>query len=501
MKINRRKFVYVGIGAIIATASGTAITEYYLAPGYFSSLLSKWTCRQREGQLLRLSQTVKPETVTKVYLTKEDVASFSETDSDSLAVKVQLENISDIHLENVKLQHYGLGGFKFSNALLGSLDIPEEKYSAVTPSSVINDRIEFNFPNLPCGKGAILKLIYIPQPDAKDSDTVAEGIAQYYDEGWPNIQKPIDPCEGYYNVSSTATTAVRVKETKIQLVDLELQLFHDYHGDGAKQDDEPFITDVMFDVRDDKGNKILKEIKGNDNGIYRLDDLKEGRNYRLEFSNETIMKYRHIAISNEKFVGIGDYEFIANPEKTRIELGLMNGYLTLPFRRGTYCPISDYFDRGGGVGWRGHKSYRTHNGTDFPVESGKEVCSPASGKIIATEFGWPNNPNTRAPGPGTHEGGNYIAIYLDNNMQVLLYHLRELLVEPVQFGTPGRKVRRGEVIATAGNTGLFYGRKMTPHLHLTLSNFTQKPDWALGIDPFDDFNSSWTKDNDPQYPL
>ena len=481
----------------MAVASGAALTEYYLAPRYFSNLLSKWICRQKQGQLLRLNQTITPETATKTYLVKNDVASFSEADSNSLAATIQLENISDIQLENVRLQHYGLEGFKFSNALLGSPDIPEEKYSAISPSYESKDKVEFNLPNLPYGKKAMLKLVYTPQPDAMDSTSIAEGTARYYDEGWPNIQKPIDLCERYYDASSTARTTVKVKDVKLQLIDIELQLFHDYHGDGAKQDDEPVITDAVFDVRDDKGIKVLTGIDGNGNGIYRLDDLKEGENYRLEFSNETSRKYRHIAISNDEFLSIDNYEFMASPNKKKIELGLMNGFLTLPFEKGTYYHVSYYVDRGEGIGWEGHMSYRGHSGTDFQIYSGTKIVASAPGKIIATEFDWPRNPKTGGLAVGGRFPiGNYVAMDFDNGMRVLCGHLSKSLVNSVKFPDPfGQRVRRGEAIALSGSSGV-----LRPHVHFQLMYSNSTTEWSFGIDPFGEY-SAWTKDNDPQFPI
>ncbi|MEM3382130.1 MAG: peptidoglycan DD-metalloendopeptidase family protein [Candidatus Bathyarchaeia archaeon] len=296
---------------------------------------------------------------------------------------------------------------------------------------------------------------------------------------------------------------------------IEFHLFHDYHGDGVKQQDEPSISDAVIDVRDENNQDVLTGITCDRNGVYKINDLKEGK-YRLMFSTAVRAKYRYISVSNDRFYHVDyGYEFIANPTKTRFDIGLMNGYLTLPFEEGVKCPIFNYFDRGGGKGWNGRPATRYHGGVDFSVPMGTKVLAPAPGKIVAAEDGWPLNFATKYPRPGSFETGNYVIIDLDNNVRVMFKDLGRLLIQPVRFGKqPSYRVKRGEVIALSGDTGLNNYRRVPPHVHLEI--YPPRSDWTpyyahplefsfrdyfkYCSDPFDDTNSAWTKDNDPQYP-
>jgi len=495
--------------ATLATlVSGVAITEYYLIPRSISSLLSRLVCRQQQMQAIRLNQTVDPETVTKTHILKEDVARFSEVDSDSLTVTINIENISNIQLENLKLQYYGLKGFQFCSALLGSPDMTEEKYSTIFPSSESEDKVEFGLPNLPYGKKDILKLMYAPKQDATNSDTIVELTAQLYDEGWPIIPKPLDLCEGYRRVASSFSIPLRVKNVIRQLFDLRLYLFHDFHGDDAKQEDEPVITDAELDVYEMKSldytQKVLEGIKGNGNKIYKLDDLVEGKEYLFRFSDDTKRKFRYISISNEEFKGIDEYKFIANSEKSEVSLGLMVGPFTLPLLKGTkwYWGSTSFVDHGGLKDWKGgRQSHLNHRGTDFYIPANTPVVAAAPGKVIWAEDGWPNNPNYDIP-----YAGNELAIDHGYGLRTLYCHLNKLLVKERPFDPSyGEKVNRGQIIALSGDTG---DRSTigAPHLHFEVMNASYTGIWGNVLDPYrilwDKYSYSlWTKDNDPQYPI
>jgi hypothetical protein len=272
----------------------------------------------------------------------------------------------------------------------------------------------------------------------------------------------------------TPSPTPSLTKTPDRSVDLELQLFHDYHGDGVKQSDEPAITDAIFDVIDESGNNVLTAIKGNSNGIYRITDLEEGGEYRLCFSDVTKQKYRNISVSNNEFHISGSYDFIANLEKTKIDLGLMNGYLTLPFKKGVSYNMFYYFDVGGGRGWKGNPSYQSHTGTDFRVQESTRLLAAAPGVITKIDtLEWV---------------GNYVIIDFTNGCRAAYCHIKEPLVKE------GQKVRRGDVVALSGKTGT-----IEPHLHFQLMIIGGGP-WGYAIDPFGDV-SAWTKDNDPTYPI
>jgi len=488
LNMNRRKFFAIAIPTA-AVVGGAVATEYYIAPGAISQLISQYLSNKKTeptlpGNILKLYQNVAPETVNKVYLTKGSASKFSQSDSDLLSVTVNLENISDAQLENVDLENYGLKGFLYKYALLGNSNMEEKDFVNISP--IVNeDKVIFDLKSLPINGKSILKLIYIPQQEAQDSLVTSKATVKYKTQ----------------NLSLDASTDVKVKDVNRNLIDLELRLFHDYHGDGAKQEDEPVITDAVFDVRDYRDEKILTGIKGNGNGIYKIEDLKEGLKYRLSFSSETEKKYRYISISNNEFRSIGGYDFTANTEKTKVDLGIMNGYLTLPFEKNIFRSFLMYFDRGGARGWKGGPSYPGHVGTDFNMESGTKLVAPASGKIVAAFDDWPHSPETKVPDPGSTECGNFVMIALDNGMSIYCAHISKLLVDRSEFNQSAQRVKRGEGIALSGNTGIGFGKRNISHLHLGLMSSNNFVLWGGSHqDPFGEY-SAWTKNNDPQYSI
>lgn len=176
------------------------------------------------------------------------------------------------------------------------------------------------------GLGYLTKDYWLPKPDVSP---VASPAAT-------SIPQSPQPTITETTMSTTEST------TPSRLIDLELQLFHDFYGDGAKQHNEKSITEAVFNVLDEKGEKILIDVTGDSDGVYPLKNLKENHAYNLEFIDEE-KKYRHISISNSEFYTIDSYQFIADSNKTKIELGLMNGFLTLAFEReDSRCKLSFY---------------------------------------------------------------------------------------------------------------------------------------------------------------
>ncbi len=89
-------------------------------------------------------------------------------------------------------------------------------------------------------------------------------------------------------------------------------------------------------------------------------------------------------------------------------------------------------------------SYENHYGLDIAIKEGDPVKAAASGYVVYA--GW------------TYNMGNYIIIYHGDDYFTIYGHNQRNLVEQREY------VRRGEVIAQAGNTGLSSG----PHLHFEI---------------------------------
>jgi len=287
-----------------------------------------------------------------------------------------------------------------------------------------------------------------------------------------------------------AQTIEPLSTTPSDKVDLELLLFHDYHGDGVKQDDEPVITDASFDVIDENGEKVLEGIEGNGNGIYKLDDLVEGKKYSIQLTDA---KYEYISLSNIEFVSVNDYDFIANQYAAKESLGLMEGFLTLPFKKGTgeyrsrlYVNISHDSkpkDWKEGVQTYQRGDYK-HTGTDLFIRQGTPVLATAPGNIYYFKHARNN---------GT--GGHLLILEHMDGYYTVYNHLSEIRRGIFRRGL---FTGRGEIIGWSG-----IGTNGGQHLHFGV----QKP-YNNGIDPYRSLVpglgsevSLWTKDNNPQYPV
>lgn len=109
------------------------------------------------------------------------------------------------------------------------------------------------------------------------------------------------------------------------------------------------------------------------------------------------------------------------------------------------CPVDGVTSSG--FGYRMHPIENTvkfHYGTDFAVNTGTEVKAFADGTVVAA---------------GNSESyGKYVEIDHGNGYRTLYAHCSELLIV-------GGEVKRGEVIALSGESGLATG----PHLHFELT--------------------------------
>ncbi len=102
-------------------------------------------------------------------------------------------------------------------------------------------------------------------------------------------------------------------------------------------------------------------------------------------------------------------------------------------------------------GFRIHPKYKIpkfHNGTDYAGKTGDKIYASDDGIVIDKFY---NN-----------AGGNQLIIQYPNlkNLKFGYAHLNKIYVEK------GEKVKRGQVIAEVGNTGVSTG----PHLHLTIKD-------------------------------
>jgi len=314
----------------------------------------------------------------------------------------------------------------------------------------------------------------------------------------------------------TATSASSITSTSVaQLASLEGRLFFDYNGNGVQDGEEPAVQAAKVLLKDNTG-KVIADAITDSAGDYELEDIKVG-SYGLYV--ETDRKFRYMCTSVEEFREVTDgYDVLLNG-LGKIDIGLMEGFLTLPFLKDTKIEHIVYVDldfEKGYRDWMGNdpnyfKKFSTrgtvnnHLGTDFYVREGSPVVSSAPGKIIVIENSWPNQPKSNWLGWGD---GNSVIIehgpirkgfYGPKQKFYTIYcHLKEAErdLEEEQF------VSRGDIIGSADRTGDWPPGEPT-HVHFQLDVGGNGRNHRL--DPYRDLSDSnsisyWTKDNDPQYP-
>ncbi|MBS7645613.1 M23 family metallopeptidase [Candidatus Bathyarchaeota archaeon] len=199
-------------------------------------------------------------------------------------------------------------------------------------------------------------------------------------------------------------------------------------------------------------------------------------------------KFRHMCTSAAEVRQISKgYDVVARDKPQKFDVGLMEGYLTLPFssrtvetRHRSYVDVD--MRRGVVKDWMGiqasFQTYDNHLGTDFFLRQNTEILSAASGKVVESKY--------------DNDDGHRITIQHFDQRLTIYCHLNSRKVEE------GTKLKRGDMIGLSGNTGKLTGPYA--HLHFQFGGFGKSR-----IDPYRDITdpsslSWWTKDNDPQYP-
>lgn len=108
------------------------------------------------------------------------------------------------------------------------------------------------------------------------------------------------------------------------------------------------------------------------------------------------------------------------------------------------CPIEDFKGKTSEFGKRTNpvlKSEQDHKAIDFFVSEGTPVLATADGKVLQAET--------------IDNYGVVVRVQHKNHIETFYAHLSKLAVKA------GQSIKRGDIIAYSGNTGLSTG----PHLH------------------------------------
>jgi len=325
---------------------------------------------------------------------------------------------------------------------------------------------------------------------------VSSAVAGYEFERWQTAL--VQPAVTTATVTETVTGPVStVTKTRTMISgNLEIELFADWHGDGARQNDEPLVKDAILKVKGEGRDEI---VQADDKGRHVLRGVIDGGRYHLDFAGFPAGRpYRFFSLPNGEFHPTADgYDFVSDLSRSTISVGLMNGFLTLPFAAGTHLDAgTGYPDietaAGKWIDWRGKDAtYDGHNGTDFIIKEGTSVLAAAPG-VLRNIVDQPEHAHLWVE---VEHAGGYWTTYS---------HLTECIVPA------GTKVERGQYVGPSGAAVVCRSPSGTPvpcyspHLHFAVCRGM----WKDYLDPYRSLvpgkgsaESLWTKDNDPQYPL
>jgi murein DD-endopeptidase MepM/ murein hydrolase activator NlpD len=278
--------------------------------------------------------------------------------------------------------------------------------------------------------------------------------------GWQQLgTKPMSPTTMTITPYVTTVSGTETAAKSVSTLKLFGQVCFDYNGNGRQDAGEPAVPDVTIAL---DGANITAT---NATGWYSISSVTQG-SHKLRLFPPT--GFRYMCDSDTEYRSAKDSYTLQVGNDTRKDIGLMEGFLTSPFRL-YRSRLESYVDIDPGPGVRdwsgGTRTYNGHTGTDFLAPVGTEVLAIAPGRIVAAANGWPNNP--RWSGISYYQNGNFIIIDYGNGLFVAYHHLDSIAVDETSWMTNGPRVKRGQIIGYSGATGT-----SVPHLHLQIWNGT-----------------------------
>jgi murein DD-endopeptidase MepM/ murein hydrolase activator NlpD len=304
-------------------------------------------------------------------------------------------------------------------------------------------------------------------------------LAGYELDRWQNSLVP--PQVSTTTLTTTQTLTQTTTET-VRLASLYGRLFFDYNGNGVQDGEEPAVPGASVQLKDDAGSVVAQALTDS-SGDYKLEDVKAG-SYTLHL--EADRKFRYICTTTEEFREVGEGYTLDLTGSNKMNIGLMEGFLTLPFVFGTHAELSSYFDHDPAQGkvknYLGNAAQTNdgHQGIDWSLPVGTSLVASAPGKVLEIAE--------------NERGAKYIDLIHSNNMVTSYGHISKAL------RTLGEWLERGEVVALSGESG----SPGQPHIHFEVFHEGEPGHYDVAVDPFRDvFGDSpgyWTKENDPQFP-
>ena len=297
-------------------------------------------------------------------------------------------------------------------------------------------------------------------------------------------------------LTQTQTVTERITETVTErIASLNGRLFFDYNGNGIQDGEEPAVSEAKVQLKDNTG-KVIADAVTDSAGDYKLEDIKVG-SYGL--CVEADKKFRYMCRSVKEFREVTEgYDVLLN-EPGKMDIGLMEGFLTWPFLKGTKYTRNDYlgrdsvFDLDPTIG-----KIRAYNST-IPTTCTGSVC--VADNHTGIDIGVNIGTHFAAAAPLTMNGfqsvsGNngkrvgVINVEYTNDTSGRYAHAQ--LLPNIEIG---QKIPRGKEFGYVERSDIG-----ASHLHFELNKY------VVPIDPYADMldkNSLcyWTVFNNPQYSL
>jgi murein DD-endopeptidase MepM/ murein hydrolase activator NlpD len=282
-----------------------------------------------------------------------------------------------------------------------------------------------------------------------------------------------------------------VSSSTVSRSSLHGRLFFNYKGDGTQGSEDPAASNVTVRLLDtNNNNNTVAEAVSDSSGDYKLQDVKSG-SYKLYCYTNRKFQYMCRDKTDVRPVNMG-YDVSLAGQDEEMNIGLMEGILTLPMSHDTNFTVDRMYDHNGGtdfsgeiIWWNGpHKcasndtycyhqppGTRYHNGIDYAGPEGTPIRAAAPGTIFRTQG---------ANGRPALGGGAFMVVihhpiaFKGYAISTGYGHLDEIKV------TEGQQVERGQVIGLEGQSGTFY-----PHLHFSLYSPTKaSKDFFGAFDPY-----------------
>jgi hypothetical protein len=180
--------------------------------------------------------------------------------------------------------------------------------------------------------------------------------------------------------TSTSTWTPSLTVAPAPTFTLSGTVFFDYNGNGVRDAGEPPIPGASIRVGTHSATSAQ-------DGTYSTRGIPAGNRQVRVLADG----FRYLSLSLASFQRIDQPVNLAIRGNTWHDLGLMQGFLTLPFRCGTNLMQSIYVDLDATSGVRdwagGSFTWDGHLGIDYDMPIGQTIVAPAPGTVIEAEGG------------------------------------------------------------------------------------------------------------------